>query len=502
MIYERGSMVPNEQLTKNLLEHLFEGCQIISHDYRYLYVNEVAARHGHTTPEALTGRKMSDAYPGIEQTDMFVVLRRCMETRTHERLENEFTYPDGKRGWFELRFQPVPEGLAVLSADITAQKRALEVLRDSEAQLRTIFELASVGIFQINPQTGRLLRWNKKFQDMIGYTKDELSALDFASLTHPEERETDRLAFKEAINQNALYQTQRRYLRKDGVELWVHLNASFVRDSAGVVQRTIIICEDITQQKKNEEAARAAEFERMVRLIAESNYERLQQLEQMRDGLVHMVVHDTRTLCTSLIFSLSVLQAETSDILNEHNAEDLARALDSSQRLAQMMNDLVDVSKMESGQMPLTRKRNNLSDLIQVAIQNTNTKEGKIRCSSLEPVWVHCDDNLILRVLENLLNNSLRHAPKSESIDISLELSEGYANVSIKDDGPGIDQQYHQKIFEKFGALQIPKTNRRVSTGLGLAFCKLAVEAHGGKIKVESAESKGCTFRFSIPNSA
>jgi len=109
---------------RRTLDNLLEGFQIISPDWRYLYVNDAAARHGRTTKERLLGRTMMEAYPGIESTGVFSSMRRCLAEQTAIRLENEFIFPDGSHGWFELSLQPVAEGLVILSEDITDRKRA------------------------------------------------------------------------------------------------------------------------------------------------------------------------------------------------------------------------------------------------------------------------------------------------------------------------------------------------------------------------------------------
>jgi PAS domain S-box-containing protein len=117
----------SEERYRNTLDNMLEGCQIIGFDWRYLYVNDAVARHGHKSKEMLLGSTMMEIYPGIENTDMFAALRRCMTERTPNYMENEFTYPDGTTGWFDLAIQPVPEGVFVLSVDITERKRMEKV---------------------------------------------------------------------------------------------------------------------------------------------------------------------------------------------------------------------------------------------------------------------------------------------------------------------------------------------------------------------------------------
>jgi two-component system cell cycle sensor histidine kinase/response regulator CckA len=121
-----------EGFPDHILDSLLEGCQVIGRDWRYLYVNDAVARQGRRPKEELLGRTMMEVYPGIEETPMFAALRQCMEDRISRHLENEFTFPDGSRGWFELRIAPVPEGVFILSLETTDRKRA-EVAQRLEA---------------------------------------------------------------------------------------------------------------------------------------------------------------------------------------------------------------------------------------------------------------------------------------------------------------------------------------------------------------------------------
>ncbi|MBC8229886.1 PAS domain S-box protein [bacterium] len=113
-----------EEHYRSTLENMLEGCQIIGFDWRYLYLNDAVARQSRQSKEELLGHTMMEMYPGIEQTEMFAVLQNCMAKRLPHRMETEFSFPDGSQGWFELSIQPVPEGIFILSLDITERKRA------------------------------------------------------------------------------------------------------------------------------------------------------------------------------------------------------------------------------------------------------------------------------------------------------------------------------------------------------------------------------------------
>ena len=132
-------------IARHVMDSLHEGCQVIDFDHVYLYVNETAASQAHSTPEKLHGRTMMECFPGIEDTPVFEALRRCLSLRTRERMENELTFPDGSKGWFELRLIPVPEGACILSLDITDSKRTAIALANVEEQFRHAQKMEAVG---------------------------------------------------------------------------------------------------------------------------------------------------------------------------------------------------------------------------------------------------------------------------------------------------------------------------------------------------------------------
>lgn len=115
---------------RRALDALREGFQIVGFDWKYIYLNPAAARHGRCSPRELVGRTMAEAYPGIDQTPLYRMLRRAMYERTSHVFENHFTFPDGSSRWFEIRIQPVPEGICIYSADIESRKQAEQAAND------------------------------------------------------------------------------------------------------------------------------------------------------------------------------------------------------------------------------------------------------------------------------------------------------------------------------------------------------------------------------------
>ncbi len=174
------SVSNNENLDERFhtaLEHMTEGCQIIDHDFRYVYINKAAALHGRYQPSELIGKTMIEMYPGIENTDMFSILRHCMMTGESSRMENEFTNNDGSKSWFDLFFQPVSEGIFILSLDITDRKNMERDRQKFYNELEQKVKDRTAMLKTANEELEKEIHERKRFQDEIEKSNRELSVL-------------------------------------------------------------------------------------------------------------------------------------------------------------------------------------------------------------------------------------------------------------------------------------------------------------------------------------
>lgn len=243
------------------------------------------------------------------------------------------------------------------------------------------------------------------------------------------------------------------------------------------------------------------ELRRQRRLIQESN-EQLRKLEELRDNLVHMVVHDMRTPLTAIYGFLQTLETLEGERLSEQGREFVQTALAATEELVEMVSSLLDVSKMEAGEMKLNLTQCELLTIAREALAKVEPLKGDrqlLLSGADEPVMVMADAELIARVFQNLLGNALKFTPDDGRVTVSIEPSAHAVRVRVQDTGPGIPPEYRERIFEKFGQVEHPANKQRYSTGIGLTFCKLAVEAHGGQVGVDSEEGRGSTFWFDLP---
>src|SRR6266850_2522270 len=262
---------------------------------------------------------------------------------------------------------------------------------------------------------------------------------------------------------------------------------------AFLVGAVLTINRDITRREQAEAALRESE-----RQLA-AQYRRLEELEGLRDNLVHMLVHDLRSPLTAIRANLDLIQLDAADALTPELAESIDHTRTAAIRMTDMVGDVLDVSRMEAGQLPLERAELDLGALAAEAMASVGASE-RVRLEQLPgSVRAFCDASLIRRVIANLAANAMKFTPAHGQILVRVTADASGQNVSIADTGPGIPQEYHEKIFEKFGQAEASQAGAQRSSGLGLTFCKLAVEAHGGRIGVESAIGKGSTFWFTLP---
>jgi len=232
------------------------------------------------------------------------------------------------------------------------------------------------------------------------------------------------------------------------------------------------------------------------------NYEQLRKLEQLRDNLTHMIVHDMRSPLTGLAGHLQLLEMGAGNRLDEEDKEDLQNALTAANMLTDMVSSLLDVSRLEAGEMPLNSGMIALPDVVTEALGTLGALVRKCRIAwepLSSPVQAFCDPEVTRRIVANLVANSLKFTPGGGEVLVTVSCGDGVARIDVRDNGPGIPPEFREKIFEKFGQVSIRNTGTKYSTGLGLTFCKLATEAQGGAIGVDSVLGEGSTFWFTLP---
>jgi two-component system, sensor histidine kinase and response regulator len=226
---------------------------------------------------------------------------------------------------------------------------------------------------------------------------------------------------------------------------------------------------------------------------------RTRELEQMREQMIHMIIHDLRSPVFGMRLYLESFLRDAGTSVPDLLKEDIAKAYDLTGNLVEMVSSILDVHRIESGQMPLSKTVVNLRLLIQEAVDqiagHASRSALRVEVPDLDVV---CDAALIRRTVANLVANALRFSPSGKAVVIAAAALGGSREITVRDEGRGIPAEAHARIFEKFGSLDA--NGKSYSTGLGLPFCKIVVNLHGGDIGVRSEPGSGSTFWFTLPS--
>jgi two-component system, sensor histidine kinase and response regulator len=237
----------------------------------------------------------------------------------------------------------------------------------------------------------------------------------------------------------------------------------------------------------------------------EASYRKLQALERMKDDLMKMIVHDLKSPLSAMLATVEVITDGDFGPLSAEQHQLLGEAQRYGVAMVQLIDDLLELNRLEESHLIPERESIPVEQLLQTVADEWRLRlerEGaSLQVEHGRALDVKADPQLLHRIFDNLVGNAVRHAGAGVAIRIAAEPAPQGDGVlfSVADNGVGIPKSFHELIFRKFGSVQSSDGARGRSSGIGLTFCRLAVEAHGGQIWVESAEGAGSTFRFVIP---
>lgn len=412
-------------------------------------------------------------YPGVDDRTGFQThTLLAVPVKTQERAIGVIEILNPPAGTFDKDAQRVLLAVADLAAAAIRNAELYERVRQAERRYESLFSESADPIVVLD-MDWRILDLNQRAIETLELTREQLIGADFCDVLG--------LAQHKAIQQVREGQQ---------VEMEVQL-ASNSSDEPRILEAHIA---------KIDYGGREA-----IQWIGHDISERV-ALEQMREDLTHMIVHDLRNPLGSIVSSLRLIRHS----LIEHDetlplVKLLNIAMRSGQKLYRLIDSLLDLGRLEAGETELKRKPVSPKALVQEAaeqIQPTAWNKEQTLAIQIPPdlPQVSADSDLISRVLTNLLDNAVKFTPRGGDITISVAWREDEVLFAVSDTGPGIPSGYRQRIFERFARLE--NTEGVQGVGLGLAFCKLAVEAHGGRIWAESEMGHGSKFYFTLPPEA
>ncbi len=365
-------------------------------------------------------------------------------------------------------------GLWVMHA--IGRRNAGTALRESETRFRNAFRHAAIGKALVSTE-GRLMRVNLAFASMLGYTVEEMKSMTFAEITHPDDLAADLKNIKRLLDgESESYGREKRYLHREGHVVWGMLSVSSVVDETGEVQHFVAEVVDITARK---------------------------EADRLKNEFVSMVSHELRTPLTSIAGSLRLIAAQNKVPDATLHLIDIASR--NSDRLVRLINDLLDVQKIEAGKLKLEIETRSLTTLLEDTIeanQSYGEARGIVLC--LRPgapgVQVSVDPDRFMQIMANLISNAIKFSPEQGTVEVTaIERWDGTVRVAVTDHGSGIPESFQNRLFDRFVQADSSTTRKQEGTGLGLSITKSLVELHGGRLNFETEAGVGTTFYFDLP---
>lgn len=427
--------------------------------------------------------------------------------------------------------EPAVAGVVFNFHDITEKKEAEDALRRAERNYRDIFENAVEGIYQSTPD-GRFRTANPSMARLLGYETPEALIKDVADIgaqCYADSRERNMLLGLLAA-QGVVSGFEARFLRKNAETIWLSISARNVRSPKGELLYVEGSCLDVTERKLAEEnlAAINRHLEELVEertedlsqrsIELEGANARLKEADALKDALMSTVSHDLRTPLTSILGFAKVIRKDFEKVFEPLMGEDPKRIktgeriridldiiLKEGNRLTRLINDFLDLSRIESGRQEWRDREVRLDEIIRDAVNAVRGQfEGKpeveLRAlSPEEPLSLYIDPDRLQQVLVNLLHNAAKFTEKGSVTIFGKACPPDCVRISVSDTGMGIPEAELGKIFDKFHKVEGGAGQKTPGTGLGLAICREVVKHYQGVIRVESTLGQGSEFIVELP---
>jgi len=464
---------------------------ILNKDFKHEFINKNAYSNvlGYTEDEVI-GKLVRDfTHPDDIKRISKAIKRGLLRGEMLE--EFRIKHKNGHYIWVEtkgsfLKKKGEISGAIFISRDITDKKEAEQRLKESENKYRTLFESSTDGIYSTDME-GKFIEFNEAFLKMLGYSRVELLTKNNRQITPSKWYDIeDEITFTQLSEEESkIY--EKELIRKDGSIIPVSVRFWILQDEQSDPYRIWAIVRDITERKQIE-------------------YE-LKEINRLKSEFLRRASHELKTPLVSVKGFSELILSKYSEDLNPNMISNLEEINKGCERLQDIINNLLQTSKLEASEFKPKLEREDLSFLINYCVEELHPlvakREHSINLEIQDTIITKFEKEEIHDVISNLLINAIKYTPPKGWIDIKTEILEDYVAVSIKDNGIGFTEEEKNKIFQQFG--KIERYGQGIDlgidgSGLGLYISKKIVESHGGKIWMESeGRNKGSTFYFSLP---
>lgn len=349
-------------------------------------------------------------------------------------------------------------------------------LKRNEELYRDLYEEAPNAYLSVNVD-GRIRRANRSAIELLGYTLEEILGRQVSDLyaDTPQGRTKSREIFERFLAGEEIRNEELEMRRSDGSSFWVNLSIRPILDNRGQVTASRSIIVDVTEHKK---------------------------LDDLKDDFIGLVSHELRSPMTVITGAINTALTEAERLTPEETHQLLSDAYIEANMLAKILNNLLELSRIQADRLSLHAEEISIAMVIQSAI-NEIKRQATTHSFSVtlpeNPTLVFADELRLERILYNLLENAVKYSPPESKIEVSAKVEDDFLVVGVNDQGPGISSTDQDILFGPFQRLEGSRPDGTRGVGLGLLVCRRLVEAHGGRIWVESEPGKGSTFYFTLP---
>ncbi|MGD0011463.1 MAG: PAS domain S-box protein [Terriglobia bacterium] len=468
----------SEEKYRALIETTGTGYVIIDTQGRVVDANpEYVWLAGRRALQEILGRRVTEWTAQHDLVRNAEAIRRCAELGFVRNLEIEYVNGDGKCTPIELNATVVPGAGGVrivgLCRDITERKRVQQALQESEERYRDLAENAAELIQSVSPE-GQFLYVNRAWRETLGYSVEEVPHLNMMDVIDTEHLPHCQEVFAKVMHGEAVNDVETVFVAKTGKRVAVR---------GSVNCRLVDGKHDVTNGIFRDVTARL-------------------EIEKMKDEFVSTVSHELRTPLTSIRGALGLL---TAGVLSAEPAKArrmLEIAVANTDRLIRLINDILDIERIESGRVKLEKRSCNAASLMVQAMDSVREVANRAGVKlELFPTSgsVLADPDRVVQTLTNLVGNAIKFSPPSSTVTLRATRRQDEMLFEVKDQGRGIPADKLGVIFERFQQVDASDGREKGGTGLGLAICRSIVDQHGGRIWVESELGQGSSFYFTLP---
>lgn len=454
----------------------------IDMDGKFVAVNPASYESWGYYPDELMGRRFIEVVLPEDVPDTIRAVRSVRGATGKVNFENRVKRRDGTSVdvLWSADWSDKDRALFCVAHDITQRKLVEEAIKANEERIRLVIDQLIVGLIIISKE-GRIESVNPRTETMFVMRSNEMVGKHIMSLFADSSffnvaDANDRTAFMDTLFTKCLNRIgEFDCLNSRGEDFPVEISlAEFAFGDGRVSYMANVL--DVSERR---------------------------EVERMKKEFVSTVSHELRTPLTSIRGSLTLLAVGAMGLLPEQAKKVVSIAERNTIRLIGLINDILDIEKLEAGKLDMVMEDVPLSNVFERSEQAVNTfaaNNGVILDIRPSQLAVHADGDRLVQVIVNLVSNAVKFSPKGASVTVtSKEIPGGLIEVHVTDRGRGIPEAFKNRLFQRFQQVEASDAKKKGGTGLGLAICKGIVEQHGGTIGVESEEGKGSTFWFRIP---